>query len=163
MMHSYDATIKIDIKSFNVHGLIIQIKDTQLARDENVRQRIANQLKVNKKFIKELDLSENLELSICQILAYQLSGQFKRGIEFSHDKTGLASFTFFIESNQNDSKQINSLQETVQIKMIGQKKYYETSLSMMIAFQDSSSKEKDDSKYFSVSQLSKQLSYKQVD
>jgi hypothetical protein len=65
MMHSYDATIKIDIKSFNVHGLIIQIKDTQLARDENVRQRIANQLKVNKKFIKELDLSENLELSIC--------------------------------------------------------------------------------------------------
>ena len=63
-----------------------------------------------------------------------ISGTLKKGLEFSTDKNGQSTFTLFIESNSSDSKSIvNSGNEVGPIKVLGQNRYFETSLSMRLA------------------------------
>ncbi|KAM3146020.1 hypothetical protein pb186bvf_001998 [Paramecium bursaria] len=162
--------LKLDIKSFTQSGILVSVKDSLIASDEvakkTITQLIKNlnaQLKKQNKYY-ELDLGNPLELQICMILCYQLSGTFKRGLEFIFDQNGHGSFTFCLESQNQTSKASHSNpQDAGPIKILGQKKYYETSLSMILAL-DSSFKlpyeisKEESQRQFSQTFFSKQLS-----
>ncbi|CAD8110556.1 unnamed protein product [Paramecium sonneborni] len=159
------STLKLDIKSYTVSGIMISFKDSMIAKDENLRKSISNLIKTLNSSLKtssfyQVDLNNLLELQICIILCWQLSGSFKRGIEFLYDSQGYGTFTFVVES-QGSQQRMQSRQDTGPIKIIGQRKYYETSLSLLLA-QDSSGY-REESKYYTLSQLSKQFSMKPGD
>ncbi|CAD8173736.1 unnamed protein product [Paramecium octaurelia] len=156
------SQLKLDIKSYTVSGIMVSFKDSMIARDDNTRKAISNLVRLLNSTLKlnsfyDVDLNNPLELQICVILCWQLSGTFKRGLEFLYDSQGYGTFTFVIESQTNQTR-MQSRQDTGPIKILGQRKYYETSLSMLLA-QDSSGY-REESKYFSLTQLSKQFSMK---
>lgn len=87
----------------------------------------------NAKNIYDVDLNNPLELQICVILSYQLSGSFKRGLEFLYDSNGNGTFTFVVESQTASGKNVTQHHDTGPIKILGQRKYFETSLSLLLA------------------------------
>ncbi|CAD8177982.1 unnamed protein product [Paramecium octaurelia] len=159
------SQLKLDIKSYTVSGIMVSFKDSMIAKDDNMRKSITNLVRLLNSTLKmasfyDVDLNNPLELQICVILCWQLSGTFKRGLEFLYDSQGYGTFTFVIESQTNQQR-MQSRQDTGPIKILGQRKYYETSLSLLLA-QDSSGY-REESKYFSLTQLSKQFSMKPGD
>ncbi|CAD8086740.1 unnamed protein product [Paramecium primaurelia] len=159
------SQLKLDIKSYTVSGIMVSFKDSMIAKDDNTRKSISNLVRLLNSTLKlnsfyDVDLNNPLELQICIILCWQLSGTFKRGLEFLYDSQGYGTFTFVIESQTNQQR-MQSHQDTGPIKILGQRKYYETSLSLLLA-QDSSGY-REESKYFSLTQLSKQFSIKPGD
>ncbi|CAD8179491.1 unnamed protein product [Paramecium pentaurelia] len=159
------SQLKLDIKSYTVSGIMVSFKDSMIAKDDNTRKSISNLVRLLNSTLKltsfyDVDLNNPLELQICVILCWQLSGTFKRGLEFLYDSQGYGTFTFVIESQTNQQR-MQSHQDTGPIKILGQRKYYETSLSLLLA-QDSSGY-REESKYFSLTQLSKQFSIKPGD
>ncbi|CAD8203151.1 unnamed protein product [Paramecium pentaurelia] len=165
LKYTSGSTLKLDIKSYTVSGIMISFKDSMIAKDENLRKSISILIKSLNSSLKsssfyQVDLNNLLELQICVILCWQLSGSFKRGIEFLYDSQGYGTFTFVVES-QTSQQRMQSRQDTGPIKIIGQRKYYETSLSLLLA-QDSSGY-REESKYYTLSQLSKQFSMKPGD
>ncbi|CAD8203687.1 unnamed protein product [Paramecium octaurelia] len=165
LKYTSGSSLKLDIKSYTVSGIMISFKDSMIAKDEGLRKTISNLIKTLNSSLKtssfyQVDLNNLLELQICVILCWQLSGTFKRGIEFLYDSQGYGTFTFVVES-QTSQQRMQSRQDTGPIKIIGQRKYYETSLSLLLA-QDSSGY-REESKYYTLSQLSKQFSMKPGD
>ncbi|CAD8189757.1 unnamed protein product [Paramecium pentaurelia] len=165
LKYTSGSSLKLDIKSYTVSGIMISFKDSMIAKDESLRKSISILIKTLNSSLKtsqfyQVDLNNLLELQICVILCFQLSGTFKRGIEFLYDSQGYGTFTFVVESQANQQR-IQSHQDTGPIKIIGQRKYYETSLSLLLA-QDSSGY-REESKYYTLSQLSKQFSMKPGD
>ncbi|CAD8097761.1 unnamed protein product [Paramecium sonneborni] len=166
LQSSSRSSIKFDIKSYTLQGIMITIKDTKSDFDEIAKQKIMNltkqlnqQLK-SQKSVNELDLSNPLELQMCIVLCWQLSGSFKRGLEFLIDSQGFCTFTFVIESQNTQMRYPNS--DTGPIKVLGKKKYLETSLSLLL--QDNINQGGGgESKLLSFTQLSKQFSIKPTD
>ncbi|CAD8201828.1 unnamed protein product [Paramecium octaurelia] len=165
LKYTSGSSLKLDIKSYTVSGIMISFKDSMIAKDENLRKSIFVLIKTLNSSLKtssfyQVDLNNLLELQICVILCFQLSGTFKRGIDFLYDSQGSGTFTFVVES-QTSQQRMQSHQDTGPIKIIGQRKYYETSLSLLLG-QDSSGY-REESKYYTLSQLSKQFSMKPGD
>ncbi|CAK93973.1 unnamed protein product (macronuclear) [Paramecium tetraurelia] len=169
LKYTSGSSLKLDIKSYTVSGIMISFKDSMIAKDESLRKSISALIKTLNSSLKtssfyQVDLNNLLELQICVILCFQLSGTFKRGIDFLYDSQGCGTFTFVVES-QSSSQRMQSHQDTGPIKIIGQRKYYETSLSLMLA-QDSSGYREESKyniciiRYYTLSQLSKQFSMK---
>ncbi|CAK86496.1 unnamed protein product (macronuclear) [Paramecium tetraurelia] len=167
LQSSTKSSIKFDIKSYTLQGIMITIKDTKADFDETAKQKIINLTKLvnqqlkSQKSANELDLSNPLELQMCIILCWQLSGSFKRGLEFLIDSQGFCTFTFVIESQNTQMRYQNS--DTGPIKVLGKKKYFETSLSLLLQDNINQGGAGGESRLLSFTQLSKQFSIKPTD
>ncbi|CAD8059108.1 unnamed protein product [Paramecium sonneborni] len=170
LQSSSKSSIKLEIKSYTLQGVMITIKDTKSDFDELTKQRIINLTKIlnqqfkNQKAVNELDFTNPLELQMSILLCWQLAGSFKRGLEFLIDSQGFCTFTFVIESQTSQMKYPNSAADTGPIKILGKKKYFETSLSLLLQENmNSNNPGGGESKVLSFTQLSKQFSYKPTD
>lgn len=89
---------------------MISFKDSTIAKDENAKRQISDLVRSlnialkNSRQIYEVDLNNPLELQLCCLLSYQLSGSFKRGLEFLYDSNGNGTFTFVVESQSSPGK-----------------------------------------------------------
>ncbi|CAK88364.1 unnamed protein product (macronuclear) [Paramecium tetraurelia] len=169
LQSSSQSSIKLEIKSYTLQGVMITIKDTKSDFDELNKQRIINLTKIlnqqlkSQKAVNELDFTNPLELQMSILLCWQLAGSFKRGLEFLIDNQGFCTFTFVIESQTSQMKYQNSAADSGPIKILGKKKYFETSLSLLLQENMNSNNPGGESKLLSFTQLSKQLSYKPTD
>ncbi|CAD8047745.1 unnamed protein product [Paramecium primaurelia] len=170
LQSSSQSSIKLEIKSYTLQGVMITIKDTKSDFDELTKQRIINLTKIlnqqlkSQKAVNELDFTNPLELQMSILLCWQLAGSFKRGLEFLIDNQGFCTFTFVIESQNSQMKYQNSAADSGPIKILGKKKYFETSLSLLLQENmNSNNPGGGESKLLSFTQLSKQFSYKPTD
>ncbi|CAD8075440.1 unnamed protein product [Paramecium sonneborni] len=164
--------IKFCIKQTKDENIIISWK---MFASKNYQVIIHTPINVDEKDLRIIRLNlkkptlQFSEFSVCHLLAQYLSGNIKRGLEIASVEPYGTAFKFSLQSFNVNNEEMKA------IRLIGQTHYQETSLSQLLAQQDTSKQNEktytlfreesnkvsmDHSLHFSQSRISKQFSQK---
>ncbi|CAD8088046.1 unnamed protein product [Paramecium sonneborni] len=164
--------IKFCIKQTKDDSIIISWK---MFTQKNYQVIIHTPINVDEKDLRmiRLNLKKHIlqfsEFSVCHMLAQYLSGSIKKGLEIAQIEPYGTAFKFTLQSFNVNNEEMRA------IRLIGQTHYQETSLSQLLAQQDTSKQNEktytlfreesnkvsmDHSLHFSQSRISKQQSQK---